>query len=283
MTTTSSTPASASASTFMPAPDPSPLHVIGPHSDPDRYAVALLPSPRHVRVRFGGQTVADTTRAVLLYETRHLPVYYIPLADVRQEFVVPTAHSTHCPHKGDARYWSLKVGDRESENALWNYPTPIASCPPIADLVAFYWDRVDAWYEEDEEVYVHPRDPYHRVDTVESSRHVVVSVDGVTVAQSHRPRLLFETGLPTRYYLPKLDVRMDLLEPTALHTRCPYKGIASYWSIRVHGKTYADLVWGYPAPLVEQAKLTDLVCFYNEKVDIDVDGVRQERPVTGWS
>jgi uncharacterized protein (DUF427 family) len=170
-----------------------------------------------------------------------------------------------------------------AENAVWNYPTPIEGAPDIANLAAFYWNKMDAWYEEDEEIFVHPRDPYHRVDVLESSRHVEVWVNGVKVADSHRPRLLFETGLPTRYYLPKLDVRMDLLRPTASSSRCPYKGTAAYWSVDAGGTVVEDLVWGYQTPLVECAKIAALVCFYNEKVDLVVDGERLERPKTRWS
>jgi uncharacterized protein (DUF427 family) len=145
------------------------------------------------------------------------------------------------------------------------------------------WDGVDAWFEEDEEVFKHPRDPYHRVDVRDSSRHVRVIVDGVVVAESTRPRLLFETGLPTRYYLPKLDVRMDLLSPTTTASVCPYKGEAEYWSITTNGTTHSDLVWGYRDPIPEAFKIAGLVCFYNEKVDIEIDGQLAGRPQTPFS
>jgi uncharacterized protein (DUF427 family) len=132
-------------------------------------------------------------------------------------------------------------------------------------------------------VFVHPRDPYHRVDVVHSSRHVKVVVDGEVVAETTRPRLLFETGLPTRYYIPKLDVRMDLLQPTDSVTACPYKGRARYWSVRVGDRTLKDLVWSYPAPIPECPKIEGLLSFYNERVDIYVDGELQPRPKTQWS
>ncbi len=141
---------------------------------------------------------------------------------------------------------------------------------------------MDAWYEEDEEVWVHARDPYHRVDVVRSSRHVEVMVAGERLADSHRPALLFETGLPVRYYLPKLDVRMDLLRATATLTNCPYKGRAQYWSLVLGEKVHEDVVWCYHTPLPESAKIADLVCFYNEKVEVIVDGVAEERPETGF-
>ena len=142
---------------------------------------------------------------------------------------------------------------------------------------------MEHWFEEDEEVFVHPRDPYSRVDTLPSTRHIRVEVDGVTVADSKRPYLLFETGLPTRYYIPPEDVKMDLLQPTDSHTRCPYKGVASYWSVQVGDNIYKDIVWSYPDPIPESPKLEGLLSFYNEKVDIFVDGVKEVRPQTHWS
>jgi uncharacterized protein (DUF427 family) len=137
---------------------------------------------------------------------------------------------------------------------------------------------MDGWFEEDEEVTVHARDPYTRIDILDSSRHVEVKIGGVTVADSCRPRLVFETGSPVRTYLPKTDVRMDLLSPTGTATRCPYKGTASYWSVTVDGTTYDDLVWSYASPLPESTKIAGLVAFYDEKVDVYVDGVLEEHP-----
>jgi uncharacterized protein (DUF427 family) len=245
--------------------------------------VRTEPWTRRVRAYFGGIAVADSTNVRLLMEQRHLPVYYFPEIDVRTDLLVPTDKKTTCPHKGEASYWSLKVGDRESRDAVWSYPKPIEGRDDIAGYMAFYWDRVDAWFEEDDEVFVHPRDPYHRVDVLRSSRHVRVEIDGETVADSTRPRLLFETSLPTRYYLPRLDVRADLLEPSEKHTQCPYKGVASYWTVTVGGKRHEDIAWSYPFPIPECPKIEGMVSFYNEKVDIYVDGERQPRPNTKWS
>lgn len=245
--------------------------------------VRTEPNHRRVRVFFGGQAVADSNRTIYLFETGHLPVYYFPREDVRFDLLEPTSHHTHCQWKGDAAYYDVVVGGRRAENAVWGYPQPIASVPELAGYVAFYWDKADAWFEEDDEVFVHARDPYHRVDVLTSSRHVEVLVGGVLVADTHRPRLLFETGLPVRYYIPKLDVRLDLLTPTATRSRCPYKGEAVYWSVRAGDEVHEDIVWGYPAPIPETPKIENLLAFFNEKVDITVDGVRQERPVTKWS
>jgi uncharacterized protein (DUF427 family) len=132
-------------------------------------------------------------------------------------------------------------------------------------------------------VFTHPRDPYTRLDILSSSRHVRVEVDGVTIAESTSPKLLFETGLPPRYYLPKTHVRLDLLTPTDTVTHCPYKGQAGYWSVRAGDSVHQDLAWSYRAPLPESQKIAGLIAFYNEKVDLYVDGVRQERPTTKFS
>jgi uncharacterized protein (DUF427 family) len=137
-----------------------------------------------------------------------------------------------------------------------------------------------AWFEENVEVFVHPRSPEVRIDALASSRHIRVSVDGVVVADSTHATVLFETGLPARFYLPKSDVRMDLLTPTGTTTACPYKGWANYWSVHVGGAIHDDLAWGYRTPLPESEAIAGLVCFYNEKVDIELDGVPVDRPTT---
>jgi uncharacterized protein (DUF427 family) len=240
-------------------------------------------SPRRVRVVFGGETVADSRRVKLMHETRYLPVYYFPEEDVRMDLLETTDHTTRCPFKGDASYWSVRVGEKVAENAVWSYPEPIETAPPIAGYLAFYWRKMDHWYEEAEEVFVHPRDPYHRVDVLESSRQVKVSVNGEVVAETDRPAILFETGLPPRYYIPPEDVREDVLVPSAKHTQCPYKGIASYHSVEAGGETVKNLVWHYPDPIAAAAKIRDNLSFFNEKVDLEVDGETQERPKTQWS
>jgi len=252
-------------------------------TNPD-YRVTLEHSPRRVRVKFNGETVADSTDAHLLFETRHVPVYYFPRADVRMDLMTPTDHHTFCPYKGTASYWSLKAGDRVAENAVWGYPDPFEEVAALKDFVAFYWNRVDAWYEEDEEIFVHARDPYKRVDVVQSSRPVRVIVGGETVAETRRARFLFETRLPTRYYIPPEDVRMDLLLPSDKTTACPYKGRARYYSVKVGDKLFEDLVWSYPDPIPECAKIEGYLCFFNEQVDeIRVDGMAVPRPLTPWS
>jgi uncharacterized protein (DUF427 family) len=250
---------------------------------PSDHVLFFEDSPRRVRVVLGGETVADSRRVKLMHETRHLPVYYFPEEDVRMDLLEATDHTTTCPFKGEASHWSVRVGENVAENAVWSYPDPIESAPPIEGYLAFYWRKMDHWYEEDEEVFVHPRDPYHRVDVLESSRHVKVSVNGEVVAETDRPVVLFETGLPPRYYIPPEDVRKDVLVPSDRHTQCPYKGVASYHSVEVGGKTVENLIWHYPEPIAAAENIRGNLSFFNEKVDLEVDGEAQERPQTQWS
>lgn len=235
-------------------------------------------SPRRVRTYFGGKLIADSERVLLVYETRRPPAYWFPIADVRME---------HLEQKGQAsagiQRWHLVVNDRVAENAARAYLTPAGDRAGLQGHLTFLWDLMDSWFEEDEEVFVHPRDPYTRVDTVHSSRHIRVEIAGQVFAETQRPLLLFETGLPTRYYIPKQDVLMDLLEPTESATRCPYKGVARYWSARIGDKLLEDFVWSYPAPIPECPKIENLLSFYNEFVDLYVDGVLQEKPETPFS
>src|SRR5690349_16542603 len=188
------------------------------------------PSSRWVRAVVGGTAVADS-KAVMAV-TLGLPAYYFPLDDVRQDLLEPSDRRETSSVLGERSFWHLRVGDRLIEDAAWQFQTP-GNGPNLDGYVAFYWDRIDHWYEEDDEVFVHARDPYHRVDVLASSRHVSVIAGGQVVADSRRPHLLFETGLPTRYYLPRMDVRMDLLTPSETVTACPYKGRTVHYDLKV--------------------------------------------------
>lgn len=242
--------------------------------------VIFEPTARHLRVTFGGEVIAESKRAMLLRDSSYQLIYYFPEEDVRMDLLVPTDHVEGSPYKGERVHWTVKVDERVAENAAFAYPNLKEGRPDLRGYIAFKWNAMDAWYEEDERVYVHPRDPYHRVDTIRSSRHIRVEIDGMTVAETDRPHLLFETGLPTRYYIPLEDVRMDLMTPTETHTGCPYKGTASYWSAEINGEVYDDIAWAYLDPLPEIPKIRDTLSFYNERVDIYVDGELEERPRT---
>ena len=253
------------------------------YGDKPEHFVEFEPSPKRIRVTFGGETVVDTTDGLILHERGHVPVYYLPRADADMALLTRTEHSTHCPFKGDASYFTVNAGGKSAENAVWSYELPFDEAAGIKDYLAFYWGRMDAWYEEDEEVFVHARSPRVRVDILDSSRPVRVALGGITVAETVRARFLFETGLPTRYYIPRDDVIGELL-PSDTRTDCPYKGAASYHHVRVGAKVFEDVVWYYPDPVHESARIKDYLCFFNEQVDaVFVDGVAEEKPRTKWS
>ncbi len=261
------------------APGPAP----GFAKNPDKL-LDFEPCPRRVRVRFSGETIADSTGVMLMREGGHLPVYYFPMSDVRMDLFAPTDNETHCGYKGHASYWTLTVGDRVEENVMWSYRNPYDEMLDIRDYVAFYWNRVDSWWEEDEEIFKHPRDPKHRVDAILSHRPVAVTLGGEQVARSENAVFVFETGHPVRHYIPREDVRMDLLTRTETSSTCPYKGDASYFSAAVGGEMFEDIAWSYETPLAECPKIRGLICFFHENVDaVSVDGKPLEKPVTKWS
>ncbi len=237
------------------------------------------PTRKRIRALLAGELVADTTRALLVWEIPYYPAYYIPSADIRAELI--PAGTGSGAGLGHADVLTVKVAAATAENAARRYPA--APDPQLRDCVRLDWKAMTEWLEEDEPVYVHPRSPYTRIDILTSSRHVRVEIDGVTVADSRNPRILFETGLPPRYYLPLPDIRTDLLRPSDTQTRCPYKGTASYWSVDVGGRLHKDIVWIYRTPLPESQKVAGLAAFYDEKVDVFIDGERQERPKTHFS
>jgi uncharacterized protein (DUF427 family) len=236
---------------------------------------------KRVRAYVGGELVADTTRPLLVWEKPYYPSYYFRAADVRTELLSPDAQVAHSPSRGDAQSFTVSAGGKEAPGAALRYEN--SPFEELRGTIRLDWDAMDAWFEEDEQVFTHPRDPYTRVDILPSSRHVRVELDGVTIAESAKPTHLFETGLPVRYYLPKTHVRLDLLEPSDTVSHCPYKGEAEYWSIRTGDTVHPDLAWSYRTPLPESQKIAGLVSFYNEKLDIYVDGVLQEQPQSKFS
>jgi uncharacterized protein (DUF427 family) len=247
--------------------------------------LVLEPTPRWIRAEVGDVTMVDSKRVLLLWqEGKVLPVYFFPRADVRTDLLRPSEHPLPEDHHEFASYWRLELDGRAIENAAWTYPPmlPLAG-EWLEEYIALRWKAMDAWYEEEERVLGHPRDPYHRVDTRESSRHVRVVLEGETIADSRRPRLVFETGHPTRYYFMPEDVRMDVLAPSETRTLCAYKGEAYYWSANLGDDVYDDVAWSYPEPLPDNQQIRSLICYFNERTDIYVDDERLEHPVTQWS
>jgi uncharacterized protein (DUF427 family) len=229
---------------------------------------------KRIRAYLGGELVADTTRPLLVWEKPYYPTYYFPSPDVNSDLLTEDGGVAHSPSRGDAKLLTVRAGKQERVGAALLYEN--SRFEELNATIRLEWAAMDAWFEEDEEVFTHPRDPYTRVDILPSSRHVRVVVDGITVAESARPTLLFETGLPPRYYLPKTDVRMDLLVRTASSSHCPYKGDANYWSLMLKDDVVDDVAWSYRTPLPESQKIAGLVCFYPDKVDLYVDGRLQE-------
>jgi uncharacterized protein (DUF427 family) len=249
--------------------------------DAPAHVLYLERSPRRIRAVIGGEVVADSTEARLLHETGLMPVYYLPEADVRADLLEPTDTTTHCPFKGDAAYRTVRVGDEVREDAVWTYPEPLDGAPPLTGLLAFDFHAVDTWYEEAEPIDVHPRDPYHRCDVTRSDRHVTIRFGGEVVAESDRASVLFETGLPPRYYLPAEDVRADLLEPSDTVTACPYKGTTSrYHTIRVGDEVAEDAIWVYDDPHDEVRAIAGLLAFYDDEVELTAEVDRMAPPPT---
>ena len=222
-------------------------------------------------MRAGDEWIADSRRALLLawYGPGRLPTYCFPPEDVRTDLL----------HVGDGSEYDVHVGGRVIERAARILDDPLE----VRGHWTFAWDGRVQWFEEALEVHVHARDPHKRVDAVPSERHVRVELGGELLAETRRPHALFETTLPTRWYIPPEDVRRELLEPSDTVTRCPYKGAARYWSATVGGERHPDVCWSYPEPVPECPRIAGLVAFFNERVDLVVDGERLARPITPWS
>jgi uncharacterized protein (DUF427 family) len=252
------------------------------HSASDRSSargrVRVEHGAKRVRAYLGAELVADTVRPLLVWEAPYYPTYYFRASEVRTELLSADGSSEHSPSRGNAERLTVTAGGKRAVGAALRY-----SESPIAELrgtIRLDWRAMDAWFEEDEEVFTHPRDPYTRVDILPSSRRVRVELEGATLAESTSARALFETGLPTRWYLPKTHVRMDVVELGELVTHCPYKGRALSFGARIDGRLHENVAWSYPTPLPESERIAGMIAFYNEKVDLRIDGELVERPVT---
>lgn len=256
-------------------------------------ALRYEPTAKRIRVALAGEPVVDTCHALLVWEPRRiLPTYAVPIAALARQLVPAGAESgdddadrpghdravldptvpfgTHsCP----GTEFDVIAGEETAPAAAFQPEDPDLADYAVLDFAAFEWQ------EEDEPIVSHPHDPYHRIDILTSSRHVRVEFDGRLIAESTRPLLLFETNLPVRYYLPREDVIAELDDSDTI-SYCAYKGRASYFSVP-DGPT--DIAWTYRDPLPDGERVRDRICFFDERVDVTVDGVRQDRPATQWS
>ncbi|KDQ59304.1 hypothetical protein JAAARDRAFT_34040 [Jaapia argillacea MUCL 33604] len=233
-------------------------------------------SPKRVRVLFGGTYIVDTTNAKLVWEHQYFPIYYFSSSDLSKQFLQQPSSSSTTKTNADEKVYDLVVGSKRAESAVTEFTEG-----ELKGLVRVKFSVAEAWFEEDEEIYNHPKDPYKRVDVLASSRHIRIEYDGVELANTRRPRLLFETGFRVRTYIPKVDCKVELFENSDLTTQCPYKGIANYYSVRLPSGSLAEnIIWWYRTPQLECAEVKGCVAFYDEKVDVWVDGVKVERPQT---
>ncbi|WP_406002717.1 DUF427 domain-containing protein [Streptomyces sp. NBC_00829] len=241
----------------------------------------VAPVPRRIRAVLAGETVLDTTRARYVWEWSHYPQYYIPLDDIRPGLLTSEDRTQHSS-RGTVEVHGVGLGDiRRPHAAKVLRDSPVDG---LSGTVRFDWAALDAWFEEDEQVFVHPRHPYARVDALRSNRQVRVELEGVVLAESASPVMVFETGLPTRYYLDRNLIDFRHLIATDTVTACPYKGTTSgYWSARVGEQLYPDLAWTYDFPTRQLMPVAGLVAFYNERVDMFLEGQLLERPVTHFS
>jgi uncharacterized protein (DUF427 family) len=235
--------------------------------DGPRHRIWFQDHPRRMRAEVAGRTVLDSVRGRLLHESNIPPRLYVPLDDFDRALLEPTDHTTHCPFKGDAGYFTIRAGDAVRENAVWAYRDPLPEAVWLAPFASLYWHLADEWYEEDERV-SGLRDPYHRVDVRRTSRPVrVVADDGTEVARSDRAALVFETGAQPRFYLPREDVAAELV-PSAKRSQCPYKGEATYLSVRLGERLIDDAAWSYEQPLEGALGARGLVSFHHEGLEV---------------
>ncbi len=242
---------------------------IASHTEPARSEprYRILGCEKRIRVFLSGIAIADTRRALLFRPQAGPPHYGIPERDILHGVLESSRSRSVHPVLGGIRRWHVHSGEAMREDAAWSCTETSTGNSSLTGYVFFDWDAMDAWFEEDEEVRAHPRDPFTRIDTLSSSQPVRIEHRGMRIAESHRPVLLFETGLPVRYYLPKPDLSMNLLVPSDAKTHCPYKGEASYFSLVTGGTVVEDAFWCYEFPVAEALKIAGMVSFLPQSFD----------------
>ena len=238
-----------------------------PQPMPERILYAE-PLRRRMRVKFGDQYVVDSEDVVLLHEPGRYPVAYFPRGDVQPGVLTAEDRVTQHGDLGETRWFSVGVDGREANHAAWEYTGLPAHAALLDGRVAFAWRAMDAFYEEDERIVGHAADVYPRLDVRSNSRHLVVRDGERVIADTHRPVALYESGFAPRWYVLRDDVDESALQPVDGQTFCPYKGLASYYTIGEHKKA----AWCYPDAWPEAARVSNLLSFEPDKIDVYLDG-----------
>lgn len=239
----------------------------------------MAPGYKWIRGLLDGQVVVNSREYQFVWEIPYWPWWFFPRDHVDGDLVESVDQDVVPSLPEGAVLYDLVFSDKTLTAAARAYP----GHTDLQDLVTIDFGALDHWFEEDVEVFVHPRSPYTRIDALTSSRHIVVSIDGVEVANSHKPTVLFETGVPPRFYLPMTDVDLAVLVRNDRRSSCPYKGDATMFDAHIAGEVVRNAAWTYTLPRPEATPIAGQICFYDEKVDIDIDGERQRRPKTHFA
>ena len=239
----------------------------GPKINDNNHRVFLETCNKRIRLKFNKTFVVDSLRSRLLFEDGHIPMYYFPKDDIETKYFSKTDLITNCPYKGDATYWTLEINGRKVINAAWSYEQPLYSQEQLKGLLAFYWKSIDNWYEEEEEIFSHPKDPYVRLDAIKSNRKIRIFFDELLIAESNNSTILFQTGLPPQYYFLKNDIIPEL-KLADIKSRCAYRGIADHFSININNKFLENIAMSFKRPPSEMTGIKDLICFDHNKINI---------------
>ncbi len=232
----------------------------GPRLKTGNHSIFLEKTEKWIRAKFDNQIVANSKNASILFEDGHLPIYYFPKKDINMNLLKKNSKTSNCPFKGDATYWDLKTSNEESLNSAWSYENPIKGQDELKGLIAFYWNKIGNWYEEDEEIFSYPKDPYVRIDTLKSSRNIKVYIEKDLILSTNKSIVLYETHNPPKYFFSIKDIKVNLVFSETIF-RCPYKGISNYLSIRENNKLLKNVIMQYNQPKPEVSILKNLVCF----------------------
>jgi uncharacterized protein (DUF427 family) len=244
-------------------------HFLVPGPLPERMLFAE-PLRRRMRVRFGGGWIADSEDVVLLHEPGRYPVAYFPLGDITAGALELTEHTTQHRDLGPTSWYTVQVGETSTLRAAWQHTDLPGYAADLTGRVAFAWRAMDAFYEEDERIVGHAADNYHRIDIRQTSRQLTARHQGRVIADSVRPLVLYESGFAPRWYVPRADVDASALTHVEGQTFCPYKGLCSYYDIAEARKA----AWSYEDAWTEVRRISGLVSFEPDQVDVDLDGIR---------